>query len=122
MVVQDYDKECAYSEDDLTFLAAVGDQLALAIERKKIEIELKTKERELSEAQQIAKLGSWEWDVQANKMHWSDEHNRIFGLLEESGARNESLVTYAHPDDRKLVEEAMEEALVDRVFERSPIE
>ena len=113
LVVQDYDKEFAYSQRDLAFLSAVGDQLALAIERKKIEMELKAKERELSEAQQIANLGSWEWDVQANRMHWSDEHNRIFGL---TGATNESLVTYVHPDDQKLVANAIEEALAERVF------
>ena len=40
LVVQDYDKEFAYSQRDLAFLSAVGDQLALAIERKKIELEL----------------------------------------------------------------------------------
>jgi len=40
LVVQDYDKEGAYQERDLEFLSAVGDQVALAIERQRGEREL----------------------------------------------------------------------------------
>jgi two-component system, sensor histidine kinase and response regulator len=40
LVVQDYDKEDAYQERDLEFLSAVGDQIALAIERQRGEREL----------------------------------------------------------------------------------
>ena len=40
LVVQHYEKEGAYSQRDLEFLASVGDQIALAIERKRAEVEL----------------------------------------------------------------------------------
>ncbi|MDQ2921828.1 MAG: response regulator, partial [Acidobacteriota bacterium] len=40
LVVQHYEKEDAYSERDLKFLSSVGDQLALAIERKRMELDL----------------------------------------------------------------------------------
>src|SRR6266550_3051382 len=29
-------------------------------------------QRQLSEAQQIAHFGSWEWDIPTNKLHWTD--------------------------------------------------
>jgi two-component system, sensor histidine kinase and response regulator len=40
LVVQHYEKKNAYTERDLEFLTVVGDQLAMAIERKKMELEL----------------------------------------------------------------------------------
>ena len=41
LVVQHYEKQDAYSQRDLEFLSAVGDQIALAIERKRAEVELR---------------------------------------------------------------------------------
>ncbi|MFQ5753084.1 MAG: PAS domain S-box protein, partial [bacterium] len=49
-------------------------------ERKLAEEELRKSEARLAEAQRIANLGSWEWDVKNNKLLWSDETYRIFGL------------------------------------------
>jgi two-component system sensor histidine kinase/response regulator len=117
LVVQDYEKENAYSQRDLEFLATVGDQLGLAIERKQIEIDLKTNEIQLTEAQHIANLGSWEWDVLTNKVRWSDELFGIFGLQpQESGATFDTFLTFVHPDDRKIAESAIGQAFQDRVF------
>jgi PAS domain S-box-containing protein len=80
LVVQHYEKEDAYSTRDLEFLASVGDQIALAIERKLAEEELKRSEDRLAAAQKMAQVGSWEWDVITNKVVWSDEEYRLFGL------------------------------------------
>ena len=35
---------------------------------------------QLTEAQQIAHIGSWEWDIGTNTVSWSQELYRIFGL------------------------------------------
>ena len=116
LVVQDYEQEHAYDQRDLEFLSAVGDQLGLAIERKQIELELKANEMLLTEAQQIANLGSWEWDVQANKVSWSEELYRIYGLqAQEFDASYEASLTCVHPDDRKLVESTIEQTLRDKL-------
>jgi PAS domain S-box-containing protein len=80
LAVQHYEKECAYSQRDLEFLAAVGDQIALAIERKRSEEKLKRSQARLAEAQQVARVGSWEWDVTTRKLSWSDEEFRLFGF------------------------------------------
>jgi PAS domain S-box-containing protein len=117
LVVQHYEDKDAYSQQDLELLASVGDQLALAIQRKQIEIELKTNEIQLTEAQHIANLGSWEWDVLTNKVRWSDELFGIFGLEpQESGATFDTFLTFVHPDDRKIAESAIAQAFQDSVF------
>lgn len=66
------------------------------------------REAQLAEAQQIAHLGSWEWDIASNAVRWSDELYRIYGI--ESPASEISYSAYIeriHPDDRQRVQRAI---------------
>lgn len=71
--------------------------------------QLKRSEKQLSAAQQIGRLGSWEWDVGKNKLNWSAELSKIFGLPAGSspGTFMEYL-EYIPPDDRERVESEIE--------------
>lgn len=66
----------------------------------------------LTEAQRIAHLGNWEWDIVNNTLSWSDEIYRIFGLT-----RGQVDVTYdvflqtVHPEDRQAVVDGVRKAL-----------
>ena len=40
---------------------------------------LKESENGLAEAQRIAHIGNWDWNIVTNKLYWSDEVYRIFG-------------------------------------------
>ena len=74
--------------------------------RKEAEEALKQGETRLAEAQRIAHVGSWEWEVASDTVAWSDELYRIFGRTpQEFGNTYESFLAYVHPDDRRLVEE-----------------
>ena len=42
-------------------------------ERKQAEEAVRARERELTEAQRLARLGSWEWDIRSNQVTWSSE-------------------------------------------------
>ena len=100
--MQHYEKENAYSQRDLEFLSSVGDQIALAIERKRAQEELKQSEERLAAAQMMAHVGNWEWDVATNEVVWSDEEYRLFGL--EPGERKASHAFYlslVHPEARR---------------------
>jgi two-component system, sensor histidine kinase and response regulator len=67
---------------------------------------------QLAEAQSLARLGSWEWDIAANSITWSDEMYRLYGLEPSDGpidyARYQSLM---HPDDRASTDEAVRHSL-----------
>ena len=68
----------------------------------------------LGEAQALAHIGSWEWDIRRDVVTWSDELYRVFGRSPESGP-----VTYRtyldeiHPDDRDFVDQAITRAYGD---------
>jgi PAS domain S-box-containing protein len=80
--------------------------------RKRIEEELQMKKQSLAEAQRIAHLGNWDWNIVTNELYWSDEIYRIFGLTpQEFGATYEAFLNSVHPDDRPLVEHSVDAAL-----------
>ncbi|MFC1673747.1 ATP-binding protein, partial [Pseudomonadota bacterium] len=73
---------------------------------------VKISEARLANAQRIAKVGNWQWDIEANALWWSDEIYRIFGLNSESfEITYAAFLAHIHPDDRDLVSQAMDRAL-----------
>jgi PAS domain S-box-containing protein len=65
----------------------------------------------LAEAQQLAHVGSWEWHVAANRVTWSDELYRIYGVAPSSELSYESYLEHVHPDDRELTRTVVQRAL-----------
>jgi len=66
---------------------------------------------QLSTAQQIAGIGSWEWDIASNRVTWSDELCRLLGVEPGQHApRYEDYLAAVHPDDRAMVKAAAERA------------
>ncbi len=69
---------------------------------------LELSQANLAEAQRLAHLGSWDFDIETNKMSWSEELFRIFGV---SRTRHRPTIddfwTLAHPEDRPTVEAAL---------------
>jgi PAS domain S-box-containing protein len=83
-------------------------------ERKQAEEEIGRRDAQLVEAQRIAHVGSYEWDIQANKLYRSAELYNIFGLLPEEFAPTlEGYLERVHREDRdstkKLIEQAFRE-------------
>jgi PAS domain-containing protein len=49
-------------------------------ERYEAQADLAANEAKLAEAQQIARMGSWEWEIASDRVTWSDELYRIYGV------------------------------------------
>ncbi|HEY8681748.1 MAG TPA: EAL domain-containing protein [Rhodanobacter sp.] len=83
-------------------------------ERKQVEQAQLQNQRMLAQAQQVAHIGSWEWDIPANQLSWSVELYRIYGLVPEHCAVSfEAYLALLHPLDRTRVQRAIEQACVD---------
>ncbi len=66
----------------------------------------------LADAQRVARIGSWELDVAENRLWWSDEVFRIFGLSpREIQPSYERFLAAIHPEDREPVDQAYKESL-----------
>ncbi|MHB8466918.1 MAG: MASE1 domain-containing protein, partial [Acidimicrobiales bacterium] len=65
----------------------------------------------LAEAQRVARIGSWEWDILTDTVVWTDELCRLFGI-DASGfdATYEGYLARLHPDDRSLAEHSVQTA------------
>jgi PAS domain S-box-containing protein len=85
---------------------AVGFQAVMrdVTEREIAQSALRDRERQLAEAQTVAKLGSWEFDLVGGTMWWSDEAYRLFGLEPRRGpTRYEEFLERIQPHERQLV-------------------
>ncbi|TMA79794.1 MAG: PAS domain S-box protein [Deltaproteobacteria bacterium] len=69
-------------------------------ERKRAEERLKRSESHLAEAQSLAHVGSWEWDLRSGDVTWSDELYRIFGLQPGEIDVAHEAMSFIHTDDR----------------------
>lgn len=74
-------------------------------ERKNAEQQLRTREAQLIEAQALAQLGSWEWDVPTGKVSWSDEMYRLFGYQpNEIDMTYEIYISHIFEADKEVVQ------------------
>jgi PAS domain S-box-containing protein len=116
LVVQHYENKGAYSQQDLELLASVADQLALAIERKRAEEQLRTSEMLLAQSQRIAHLGSFELDLTTGAVNWSDETWRIFGVEKRSNYHFTDYLQTIHPDDLLYVKGVIKKAKLEHTL------
>jgi PAS domain S-box-containing protein len=82
-------------------------------ERRQIEEEGECSRTRLAEAERIARLGSWEWDIPGNRLTCSEGLFAIYGIAAEDfdGRYEPGKAQYVHPDDRGRVEAEMQGAL-----------
>ncbi|MFC1490955.1 PAS domain S-box protein, partial [Candidatus Latescibacterota bacterium] len=86
-------------------------------ERKKAEVELRESERKLREAQEMAHLGFWSWDVKTGDVEWSEEVYKIFGLDPEKFTPQINSILELSPwpedfqRDKELINKAIESQL-----------
>ncbi|HEY3250896.1 MAG TPA: PAS domain S-box protein, partial [Ignavibacteria bacterium] len=79
--------------------------------RKEIEKELLEKQKMLEVAQQIAKLGTWEWDVKNNIVIWSTELYSIYEINEKDfNPSYEGFLERVHPEDIENVKQIIQKA------------
>lgn len=72
--------------------------------RKQTEEALEYRERDLRQAQAVAHVGSWRLDARQNRLFWSDEAYRIFGIPIGTPMIYEAFLSRVHLEDREYVD------------------
>ena len=113
-ILTTFGRDAWYRAQFVTFKSGEEELLLLILEditeRKLAEEALREKERLLSEAQSIAHIGSWSYDITANSIKFSDE---MYFLLDvnpdEFSHDSEGLPALVYPSDRAAVSKWLQE-------------
>ncbi|MEO8194046.1 MAG: ATP-binding protein [Gemmatimonadales bacterium] len=120
------------ARDEAQLYAKQLEDQAMELEIQKSELEQQTREAQflreeleeahetlkvstqsqLAEAQALARLGSWDWNIETGGLAWSDEMYRLYGL--EPGAVEIDYDVYRallHPEDRDIAAEVIAHSL-----------
>lgn len=73
---------------------------------------MRINEARLVEAEKIAHMGCWEWDITSNDMYWSKETFRIFkSEPQQSRPTWESFLAYIHPQQREKIQASLQQVV-----------
>jgi PAS domain S-box-containing protein len=87
-------------------------------ERKETQQALRDSERRLLLATQAGKVGVWAWDIEADRVSWSESLQNMLGIGGDGLAGFEGFESFeslVHPDDRERVHQAIERAVTSDV-------
>ncbi len=107
-------REGQFLKQERNLIDGVAHALSERIERKRAEEALRQSESRLREAQRMARLGHWTWDVKTNEVDWSEEVYKIFRLKsEEFTPQIDSILELSprpedHQRDKELIQKAIE--------------
>jgi len=104
-------KAVDYGADEIELLGLFAGLLVNVETRRRAEQALRESGQMLEQAQSVARLGSWLYDLAADELHWSAETYRIFGIPENVRLNYDGVISCVHPEDREEVEAAWESAL-----------
>jgi PAS domain S-box-containing protein len=90
-------------------------------EKQMLISKLRQNESIYKQAEELANMGNWSWDIINNKLEWTDQLYRIYGLQPQSEEITlERFLSFVHPDDREYVSKGVDtllkETLVDYTF------
>ena len=108
-----------FLDEEQTLLAVTAERLGTIIEHKQAEEALRRSEERYAMAQRAANMGSWDWNIPAGELQWSDQIAPLFGFAPgQFGTTYEAFLESVHPEDRQLVIDAVD-ACIDKGREYS---
>jgi PAS domain S-box-containing protein len=100
----------AFTSDRVAVLELLAAQAAISLENAGLYSDLQRSETFLAEAQSLSRTGSFGWSVATGEIYWSAETYNIFEHDRGEKPTLETLLRRTHPDDRYLVQQALDRA------------
>ena len=100
------------SSHDRELVGLIARWVGAEFERRRAKRDLRESEAGLANAQRIARLGNWDWNVANGELTWSEEVYRIFDRdPDRFEPTYKAFLNAVHPEDRPLVQKAVSNAL-----------
>jgi PAS domain S-box-containing protein len=114
-----YESSHLFADHEVDLAVTIARQLGFSIERLYAEKahgiaaqELRRSEDLLRLTTRTGKIGLWEWDIELNRVSWTDSLYSIHQVEKETfDATVEGFAALVHPEDRARVSEAIEQTL-----------
>jgi len=90
-----------FGESDVQLALDLGQRAAVAIENAQLHGALLEQATELRLSHAAAKMGSWTWDLDNDRLSWSAEFKALHGLPQDAQATGEAGYELVHPEDRE---------------------
>lgn len=105
----DYSVRVEKAEDDeLGMLTDAFNDMLARIQQN--QADLYRGEERLRLALESARIGTWDWNLVRDEMHWNDRNLEIFGVAPGTAINSRVFFGLVHPEDRDRVRLAIEEA------------
>jgi diguanylate cyclase (GGDEF)-like protein/PAS domain S-box-containing protein len=105
LVVQDYENSDTYTYQDVELLSSVADQIAIAIERKRVEEKLRLSQERFDLITRATSDAIWDWNLVTNEIWWNEGFQKQFGYAPDEIGSNidDSWKARVHPADADRV-------------------
>jgi PAS domain S-box-containing protein len=100
-----------FDASDVQLAVNLGQRAAVAIENAQLHHALLEQATELQLSHAAAKMGSWIWDLEHDKLIWSAEFKALHGLPPDAEATGEAAAALVHPEDREAAQKAFQATL-----------
>ncbi|HEX5153456.1 MAG TPA: PAS domain-containing protein [Parafilimonas sp.] len=103
----------AYTSDAALMLNILNeaDLFITQMELNVFKVYIQTRQQMFMQAQSLAQVGNWEWDIKTKKLSWSDEVYSIYELNPQTLINSKMIRAYNHPDDTDMVDKHMQWSL-----------
>ncbi len=116
-ILADWRRQLAFNVVGALILVSTSVALAVLLflrlkDLEQKEIEVNTLNERLTLATEAGGIGTWDWDLLRNRLHWDAQMHRLYGLQPQHGPEPYQIFKQAvHPEDQEQVEEALHHAL-----------
>ncbi len=100
-----------FGDSDVQLALDLGRRAAVAIENAQLHHALLEQAHELRLSHAAAKMGSWVWDLEHDRLSWSTEFKALHGLPEDAEATGEAASALVHPEDRAQAQQVFQATL-----------
>lgn len=100
-----------WSDDEVQFVLATAGTVGLAVQRSRIEEELRDSRTRLDLSLDAGGLGAWSWDLRGDRLELNAAARAMYGLSQSIVVGGEDFFAVIHPDDRAATRQAAADQL-----------